>query len=71
MERLFKLDFWNRALARATRTAAQGFVAALAGCATLGDINWIMIGSTTAVAVMMSLATSVLFELPEEKEEIE
>lgn len=65
MKRIMNWEFWDAALARAVRTALQGFVAVLSGCAMLQDINWAVIGSGTAVAVLMSLASSIIAGLPE------
>lgn len=66
MERLFKKSFWNAACARAVRTALQGFIASTSTMAMVQDINWFVIGSTTALAVLLSFATSIVAELPEE-----
>lgn len=68
MKRLFTWEFWDAALARATRTAAQAVVTAMAGCAVLNEVNWTLIGSTIGVMVLSSFATSVLFALPEVNE---
>lgn len=66
MERLFKASFWDAACRRATRTAAQGFLAALAGCYTIQELDWALLGSIVAVAVLSSFMTSIVAELPEE-----
>ncbi len=65
LKRLTTWDFWDRALARALRTALQGFVASAATCAMVQELNWIAIGSGTALAVLVSLANSVIAGLPE------
>lgn len=70
MKRLMSASFWDKALARATRTAAQSFIASVGSSAVLSDINWTLIGSTTAVAVLLSFATSILIALPEEDKEV-
>lgn len=67
MERLFKASFWDAACRRAMRTAAQGLLASLAGCATIQELDWALIGSMTAVAVLASFLTSIVKELPEEE----
>lgn len=67
MERLFKASFWNAACARAMRTAAQGLLASLAGCTMIHELDWALIGSMTAVAVLASFLTSIVKELPEEE----
>lgn len=67
MERLFRVSFWDAACRRATRTAAQGVLAAIAGCCTIGEVNWPLIGSTVCVAVLASFLTSIVAALPEEE----
>lgn len=66
MERLFTKEFWLLASGRAFRTFLQSFVASLSACAVIQDLNIGVLLSTTAVAVLMSFATSMLTVLPEE-----
>lgn len=66
MERLFKASFWDAACRRALRTAAQGLLASLAGCATIQELNWALVASTTGMAVLASFLNSILIALPEE-----
>ena len=52
---------------RALKTFAQTFLATIGtGAAVLGDVNWIMVLSSAALAAILSLATSVA-GLPEVK----
>lgn len=51
--------FWSAAAERAVKTAAQTFVATVGVNAALGQIQWAIVGSTTAVAAMLSVATSI------------
>ena len=52
---------------RALKTFAQTFVATIGtGAAVLGDVNWLMVLSSAALAAILSLATS-LAGLPEVK----
>lgn len=52
---------------RALKTFAQTFVATIGtGAAVLGDVNWIMVLSSAALAAILSIATS-LAGLPEVK----
>ena len=54
---------------RALKTFAQTFLATIGtGAAVLGDVNWIMVLSSAALAAILSLATS-LAGLPEVKAE--
>lgn len=58
---------WAKAAGvRAVKTAAQTFVATIGTAAVLQDVNWVMVVSATALAAVLSLATSVA-GLPEVK----
>lgn len=58
-------DFWKAAMIRAIRTAAQTAIAAIGTTAVMSEIDWITVASTTAVASILSLLTSVATGLPE------
>lgn len=60
---------WIKAASiRAIKTVAQTAVATISTSAVLGDVDWILVGSASALAGIVSLLTSVA-GLPELKEE--
>lgn len=52
-------DYLLAILERAIKTAAQTFLAAVGTTATLGGIDWPVVGSTVAVATLLSVVTSL------------
>lgn len=51
---------WLKAAAvRAIKTVAQAAIASIGTTAAMGDVNWVMVGSTAALAGVLSLLTSV------------
>lgn len=61
-------NWFKAAAVRAVKTVAQTAVATIGTSAAMGDVNWIMVGSASLLAGILSLLTSVA-GLPEVKEE--
>ena len=60
---------WAKAAAiRSIKTVAQTAVATIGTSAVMGDVNWLMVGSASLLAGILSLLTSVA-GLPEVKNE--
>ena len=49
----------------ALRTAAQTALAAIGATAAFDEVDWALVGSTTLLATIASVLTSVITDLPE------
>lgn len=58
-------NFVKCALNRAARTFCQTVIAAIGTAAVLGDVNWIAVGSASALSALLSVLTSLATGLPE------
>ena len=63
-------NWWKAAGIRAIKTVAQTAAATIGTSAALGEVDWIMVASASALAGLLSLLTSVA-GLPEVKREQE
>lgn len=59
------INFWRCAFIRAIRTMAQTAVATIGTTAVLTDIDWKFILSSSLVAGILSILTSIATGLPE------
>lgn len=64
MKKVFTLTWLKCAIVRAIKTIAQTAIATIGTSAVMGDVNWIMVGSASLLAGVLSILTS-LAGLPE------
>lgn len=67
MNKEYLLKWVKAAGIRAIKTMAQTAIAAIGTTAVMSGVDWVMVGSTAALAGIMSLLTSIA-GLPELKE---
>ena len=68
MRKEYWMNWAKAAGMRAVKTVAQTAIATIGTATVMGEVNWVMVGSASAVAGILSLLTSIA-GLPEVKEE--
>lgn len=59
MKNIFNLEWLKAAGMRAIKTIAQTAVATIGVSATIGEVDWIIVGSTSLLAGILSVLTSI------------
>lgn len=59
MKTLKSKTWWKAAGIRAVKTMAQAAIATIGASTMITETNWVMVGSATAMAGILSLLTSV------------
>ena len=67
MKNIFTLEWLKAAGIRALKTVAQTAIATIGTTALMNEVNWIVVGSTSLLAGILSMLTSIA-GLPEIKE---
>lgn len=67
MKNIFKLEWLKAAGIRALKTVAQTAIATIGTTALMDEVNWMMVGSASLMAGILSLLTSIA-GLPELKD---
>lgn len=68
VKQIFTREWFRAAAIRAIKTCAQTAIATIGTAAVMGDVNWVMVGSASALAGVLSILTS-LAGLPEVKQD--
>ena len=58
-------NFVRCALIRAVRTIAQTAIATIGSAVAMSDVNWVLVGSASLLAGILSILTSIVTGLPE------
>ena len=58
-------DFWKAAGIRALKTFCQTAIAMIGTTLLIEEVNWLVVGSASLLAAILSLLTSIATGLPE------
>lgn len=70
MKNIFTLEWFKAAGIRALKTVAQTALATIGTTALMNEVNWMMVGSASLMAGILSMLTSIA-GLPELKDKDE
>ena len=59
MSNIFTKKWWAASIVRCVKTISQTAIATIGTGAVMGEVNWIMVGSASLLAGILSLLTSV------------
>lgn len=59
MKKVFTKEWFKCSGVRAIRTVAQTAIATIGTSAVMADVNWIMVGSASLLAGVLSVLTSI------------
>ena len=59
MSYLTKRKFWGAALERLIKTGAQVSIATIGTTALFHEVDWVIVGSSTLLAMVLSVLTSI------------
>lgn len=60
--------FWKAAGIRALRTFCQVAISTIGTTALIEQVNWLVVGSASLLAAILSVLTSIVIGLPETEE---
>ena len=69
MKNISNKDWWKAAGIRAIKTVAQTAIATIGMASMLSDVNWTLVLSSSCLAGILSVLTSVVTGLPEVPED--
>lgn len=58
-KRAFTKEWFHAAAIRAIKTIAQTAIATIGTAAVIGEVNWVMVGSASVLAGVLSILTSI------------
>ena len=66
---MFTKKFWQDAITRAVRTAAEAALGVIGTTATFGAVDWKIVGGTVLLSTITAILLAIATGLPESKEQ--